>query len=281
MENSRPYMRSLVKACENLGIKYKKLDPLGNFLDLEINNESVYFTWSRVPINNETVSMICVNKAYAYWLLNEELPMPKTRAYLDPDATEDCYKDSAEFKKQKYIVEDILKNFKFPLIVKMNAGHQGRHVYKCKTKWDVKRAVKSIFKKKQKDYDSSVLAQQFLQIENEYRAILLDGELILLYEKVSGEKNRNLSPLHTDEGKAVIIDDENIKKTISDIVDRSPKLKSFGWIGLDVAKDKDGNWWILELNTRPGFVYFIRDNGDERIVEVYEKLLKRIRDGKK
>ena len=64
-------------------------------------------------------------------------------------------------------------------------------------------------------------------------------------------------------------------------MNRSPVLKSFEWIGLDIAKDKNNEWWILELNTRPGFSYFIRDNGDEKIVEMYEKLLNRIKNGKK
>jgi len=69
MQNSKPNMRSLVKACENLNIEYKKIDKLGNFLALNINNQELYFTNVRVPINNESVAMICLNKAYAYWLL--------------------------------------------------------------------------------------------------------------------------------------------------------------------------------------------------------------------
>lgn len=281
MENSKPNMRSLVKACENLGIQYKKLDKLGNLLGLEIGEKTHYFTNVRVPINNEPVAMVCINKAYTYWVLKDELPMPKTKSYLDPKSTEEDIQKFAEFKKQKHIVEDVLKNFELPVIIKMNSGAQGKHVYKCDTKRKIARAVKAIFKKGHKDYDSSILAQQFLEIENEYRAITMDGELVLLYEKVSKEKNRNLSPLHNDDGKAVIIDDEEIKNKITSIIDKSPILKNFEWIGLDVARDTKGDWWILELNTRPGFSYFIRDNGDERIVEVYEKLIKRIRDGKK
>ena len=281
MENSKPNMRSLVNACENLGISYKKIDKIGNLLALNIDGNDFYFTNTRVPLNNEPVAAICVSKVYAYWLLNSELPMPKTKSYLDPNSDDEEISKIAHFKNEESIVDDILENFELPVVVKMNSGSQGRHVYKCKTKNKVALAVKSIYKKKQKDYDSTMLAQEFIEIKNEYRAILLDGEVILLYEKVSNQKITNLSPLHNDDGKAEIVTDENIKNSIIEVVNRSPVLKGFEWIGLDIAKDKNNEWWILELNTRPGFSYFIRDNGDEKIVEMYEKLLNRIKNGKK
>ncbi len=281
MENSKPNMRSLVNACENLGISYKKIDKIGNLLALNIDGNNFYFTNTRVPLNNEPVAAICVSKVYAYWLLNSELPMPKTKSYLDPNSEDEEISKIAHFKNEESIVDDILENFELPVVVKMNSGSQGRHVYKCKTKNKVALAVKSIYKKKQKDYDSTMLAQEFIEIKNEYRAILLGGEVILLYEKVSNQKITNLSPLHNDDGKAEIVTDENIKNSIVEVVNRSPVLKSFEWIGLDIAKDKNNEWWILELNTRPGFSYFIRDNGDEKIVEMYEKLLNRIKNGKK
>lgn len=281
MENSKPNMRSLVNACENLGISYKKIDKIGNLLALNIDGNNFYFTNTRVPLNNEPVAAICVSKVYAYWLLNSELPMPKTKSYLDPNSEDEEISKIAHFKNEESIVDDILENFELPVVVKMNSGSQGRHVYKCKTKNKVALAVKSIYKKKQKDYDSTMLAQEFIEIKNEYRAILLGGEVILLYEKVSNQKITNLSPLHNDDGKAELVTDENIKNSIVEVVNRSPVLKSFEWIGLDIAKDKNNEWWILELNTRPGFSYFIRDNGDEKIVEMYEKLLNRIKNGKK
>lgn len=280
MENSRPNMRALVQASQNLNFDYKVLDQIGNLLSINIDGKNFYFTISKVPINNESVAAICVNKAYTYWVLSDELPMPKTKAYLDPDSDDEIVSQNAEFKKQKLILADILKNFEFPMIVKMNAGSKGKHVYKCSTKRKVAKAIKAVFNKKHKNYDSSILAQQFIEIKNEYRAILLDGEIVLLYEKVAENKSTNLSPLHNDEGRAEIVTDENIRNQIAQIIDKSPTLKSFEWIGLDIARDADGVWWVLELNTRPGFNYFIRDNGDSEIVKMYEKLLRRIQNGK-
>lgn len=281
MENSKPNMRSLVKACENLGMSYQKIDQLGNLIGINIDGEDFYFTISRVPINNEPIAAICLSKAYAYWFLNKELAMPKTKAYLDPDSEEEEIQKNVEYKTQKLVVADILKNFQLPVVVKMNAGAKGKHVYKCESKKEVANAVKAVFLKKQKYYDSTILAQEFIEIKNEYRAILLDGEMLLLYEKVSNEKITNLSPLHNDDGRAEVVTDENIQNEIKNLVEGSLKLKKLEWIGLDIARDEKGRLFVLELNTRPGFSYFIRDNGDTLIVEMYEKLLNRIKNGKK
>lgn len=276
----KPYIFALKKACKNLDIACRFVDEYGNFLEVNIGGNYYYFIGTRTPFNSESVSSICLNKVYSYLLLKDELPMPKTIGYVDPNTTLDL-KKYLKFKNKKEIVKNIQSEFQFPVIVKMNSGAQGKHVYKCDSPRKIMKAVKAIFNKWHKNYDFSLLAQHFLEIENEYRVILLDGEIILLYEKVSKEKNRNLSPLHNDDGKAVLIDDQEIFQKINEIISKSPKLKQMPYIGLDIARDFDGNWWILELNTHPGFSYFIRDNGDEALVLMYEKVLNRLQYGKK
>lgn len=275
----KPYIFALIKACKKLNIEYRFVDEYSNFLEVNINNRWQYFIGTRTPFNNETLASICLNKFYTYLLLKDELPMPKTIGYLDPDTILDL-KKYLKFKSKKEIVKDIQNEFEFPMIVKMNSGAQGKHVYKCDSPRKIMKSLKAIFNKKHKNYDFSLLAQQFLNIENEYRVILLDGEIILLYEKVSKEKNRNLSPLHNEDGKAVLINDDSIYKKISEIVNNSPHLKQMSYIGLDIAKDFDNNWWVLELNTHPGFSYFIRDNGDGELVKMYEKVLNKLQNGK-
>jgi D-alanine-D-alanine ligase-like ATP-grasp enzyme len=43
--------------------------------------------------------------------------------------------------------------------------------------------------------------------------------------------------------------------------------------GADLLRDKNGKLWLLELNSRPVFSIFIRDNGKEPVVKMYEKML--------
>ena len=280
MENIKPYILALIKACKKLGLECNLVDEYGNFIEVIIENNSHYFIGTRTPFNNESIASACLNKVYTYLLLKNELPMPKTIGYVDPDTNMDL-KKYIKFNSHQEIVQNIEKEFELPVIVKMNSGAQGKHVYKCDSSEKILNSIQSIFNKEQKNYDFSLLVQHFLQIKNEYRVILLDGEIILLYEKVSKDKNINLSPLHNDDGQAVLITDPDIYRSINEIVSKSPKMRAMPYIGLDIARDFDDNWWVLELNTHPGFSYFIRDNGDEEIVLMYEKVLNRLQYGKK
>jgi len=275
MENAKPNMRALAQACEALSLPYKAVDEYGDFLAVTINGADRYFVNTRTPLNDEGVGEVCVNKVYTYMLLKDELPMPETRSYIDPSVDGMLLK-YVNHGSVKEIVADIEHAFTFPVILKMNAGSQGKHVYKCDSLRKVARSIKSVFNKKQRNYDFSVLAQAYIDVAHEYRVLLLDGEIVLLYEKVVAEKGKNLSPLHNEGGKAVVITDESIHQSVKTIIEGSPHLKQMRWIGLDVAQDAEGKWWILELNTHPGFSYFIRDNGEAALVPVYIKMLQKL-----
>jgi hypothetical protein len=46
------------------------------------------------------------------------------------------------------------------------------------------------------------------------------------------------------------------------------------YAGVDIALDKNGNYWLIEINSQPTFNIFIRDNGEAVIVEMFKKMLK-------
>ena len=119
-----------------------------------------------------------------------------------------------------------------------------------------------------------LLAQDYIDIKHEYRVIWYSGEVLLVYEKIATDKNKNLSPLHNDSGKALYVSDVDLIKRFQKHLNNSELENTFEFLGADVVLDQEDNLYVLELNTRPGFYYFIRDNGDEKIVEMYEKILK-------
>jgi glutathione synthase/RimK-type ligase-like ATP-grasp enzyme len=49
---------------------------------------------------------------------------------------------------------------------------------------------------------------------------------------------------------------------------------SVNYGGLDIALDKNGNYWLIEINSSSGFDIFIRDNSEAVIVEMFKKMLK-------
>lgn len=165
----------------------------------------------------------------------------------------------------------------------MNRGSLGHNVFLCEFRDDSVSALKSIFDQHSQYYDYVALAQDYVNIKHEYRAIWYrpkadqpragKGEVLLVYEKIATDKNENLSPLHNNSGKAVHITDEEIIKKVSGHIAKANLESTFEFLGIDVVIDDKDVMYVLELNTRPGFTYFIRDNGDEKLVEMYEKIL--------
>jgi glutathione synthase/RimK-type ligase-like ATP-grasp enzyme len=271
----RANTRCAAKAADAMHLPWRVIDDFGNIVEITINRKRYYFVHARTPFNTESISSICFNKYFTYQLLKHELPMPLTKSYVDPKAVGENARYRS-FKTQDEIVKDIWKTFeRKPVIVKMNTGAQGMNVFLCKTQAEVRKAVKAIFNKRHKKYDFSLLAQECLDIKREFRAIVFKGKVLMVYEKVTSKKTKNLSPLHNDDGKAVIVEDKEIIKKIKAIVTGSPRLKNrFAWNGLDIAYDGKDRWSVIELNAHPGFTYFVKDNSDEPLVKVYKKTLK-------
>lgn len=264
--------RCVAIACERLGVPCELIDEFGNLISVNIGDKRHFFGNTRTPLNSESISTICWHKNYAYNLLHDELPMPLTKSYIDPKA-QDEKKKYVTFETYDEIVKDIRQNFDLPVVVKMNAGAQGTNVFKCDSKRSIKSAVKCIFNQKKRHYDFGLLAQQYLEIEHEYRVILVQGRALLTYEKVAENKTINLSPLHNDNSFTKIIDDQALIDRIQAIVTASPTLSAMPWIGLDVAHTKDNELYVLELNAHPGFAMFVRDHGDEPLIKVYEEVV--------
>src|SRR6185369_17963468 len=81
---------------------------------------------------------------------------------------------------------------------------------------EVAAAVQAIFEKNPQGYDHVVLAQEYSSGVKEYRAVVFEKNVVLLYEKdVTGARfTGNLSPLHWEESKAVLIKDQHLIRGI-------------------------------------------------------------------
>ncbi|MBC1241401.1 YheC/YheD family protein, partial [Nostoc sp. 2RC] len=124
-------------------------------------------------------------------------------------------------------------------------------------------------------YDYIALAQEFINIKSEYRAIFLNQELVLLYEKDISNANftGNLSPLHWDGAKAQHISDAQILSEINNFARPIFEELDLDYCGLDIVLDEDNQYWLIEINSHPNYTIFTRDNGKEHVLKVFEKML--------
>jgi len=267
--------RIITEVLSNLGF-------IATFVDddqvvLKINKphsqKSHYVINNILGVNSESDTKLCADKSYTYNLLKRSVAMPFTKSYLDPSGSR--YPEYLQFTSQEKVLEDIKKTFSLPIVVKKNTGSMGSGVYLCKS-WDqVEKAVARIFNKESAGYDYICVVQDALKIEKEWRVIMYNGQLQFLYQKDTSNAifTGNLSPLHWENSKAVLIADTLLNKKIQSFLDPVFTQWQLPYGGFDVVQDAKGKLWLIEINSHPAFTVFLRDNSSDSLRELYKKIL--------
>ncbi|MBN4005169.1 YheC/YheD family protein [Nostoc sp. LPT] len=263
----------LLKACESLNISYEILHPSENLIKIELNSKQHYFCNYSTPLLNQAVAHLIKDKEYTYLVLNKKVNLPRTVGFLSPFC-DIQYKIYLKFPTIQDIVLEIKQNFETPVIIKRNSGAGGHNVFLCENLNEIETALKEIFTINHK-YDYVALAQEFIHIKSEYRAVFLNKELVLLYEKdiTDAKFVGNLSPLHWDGAKAKYINDPQILSEIANFAQPVFQELDLDYGGFDIVLDRDNQYWLIEINSHPNFSLFIRDNGEEYVLKIFEKML--------
>jgi glutathione synthase/RimK-type ligase-like ATP-grasp enzyme len=267
-------IRLVEVAARRLNLPFKFHDENFNFLEITTATGPHFFINCTVPSNSADLVRLSTDKEFTHKLLSPHICFPRTRGYFDPGAHAD-FDHYKRFASLADIADDISANFSLPLIVKMNAGSQGRQVYKCESERDIHRTLKKIYNKRSKNYDYVALAQEYIAIKKEYRVIILNNQLEFIYEKDTSKATfvGNLSPLHFANAQAVTVEDPSLHQAILAFLSPVLAYLQIGLAGLDVAQTTDGHFVLFEINTQPGFTSFVRDNGEELVIKLYEKML--------
>ncbi|MEH1901233.1 MAG: YheC/YheD family protein [Nostoc sp.] len=263
----------LLQACENLNISYEIIHPAENLIKIKLNNKPHYFCNYSTPLINQAVAHLIKDKEYTYHVLKKKVKLPRTLGFLSPFCDMQ-YKIYLKFPNIQDIVLEIKRNFETPVIVKRNSGSSGHNVFLCKNQDEIENALKEIFNINHK-YDYVALAQELIQIKSEYRAVFLNKELVLLYEKdiTDAKFMGNLSPLHWNGAKAKYINDPQILSEIASFTKPVFEELDLDYGGLDIVLDRDHQYWLIEINSHPNFSIFTRDNGEEYVLRIFEKML--------
>ncbi len=268
-------IRLCIEACKQLNIDWEILHPNQNLLRIKINNNKIYyFVNYSTPFILQSTDKIFKDKEYTYQLLKQRVNLPNTRAFLSPFCN-DKYQKYLNFPDIESILESINETFSLPVIIKRNSGAGGNNVFLCQNLEQVKLYLQQIFNINSKNYDYIALAQEYIDISHEYRAVFFNNELLLLYEKNKAEAKfvGNLSPLHWEGAKAVHITETSLISDIKIFVQPIFQEVTLNYAGVDIVRDRNGKYWLIELNSHPSYDIFIRDNSEEIIINLYKKML--------
>jgi len=262
---------SLIQACRELGCRYAVRHDTQNLVVVE--NKFFFANWS-TPFITHSLGRIMQDKDYTYNLLHDVVRMPLTISYLSPGIDE-VYRKYLKYGNVREIVSDIERRLSYPLVLKRNAGSQGSHVFLCEKQKEAAAALAHIFNERDREWDYVALAQQYVRPKAEYRAIFFDGGLAFAYRKDVSKAGftGNLSPLHWEGARAVLLDDARFLDRIEKFIQPAFSALPAAFCGADIIQDEENSLWLIELNGSPCFDVFVRDNGNAKIVELYRRIL--------
>ena len=270
-------IESLLIACNNLGVEYNFYHATKNLVGVILSGrEWLFINWA-TPLNPQSIVQLCRDKDYFYNYFKDVVRMPNSDAFLYP-YSDDKYASYLEQRSIFEIIKSVEGNMAYPLIVKKNRGSWGTNVFKVESRRELEQALLAIFNMSSASFDYVALVQEFIEIEKEFRAIFLDGELVFAYEKIveGAEFKDNLSPLHWEGSRALFVTDNEEIEAIKRLCRPMFKKLVIPFCGLDIVKSRSGEYVLIEANSSPGFDHIIKHQGYEQVVGLYERILKRL-----
>ncbi len=172
------------------------------------------------------------SKIYDYWkLLDAGMPVPKGVQTLKLE------------KAERYF-----KGFKWPLIAKGIHGSRGKYVYLLENRKEARKYLSD-------HLIGFFTFQEYLEIEAEYRIIVIDGKAVGAMRKyhAEGEFRHNVAVGASGEAATV-------PAAWNRLAERSAKILGHGFAGIDLAIT--GNKpYLLEVNRTPAFAEFEKVTG--------------------
>jgi glutathione synthase/RimK-type ligase-like ATP-grasp enzyme len=206
-----------------------------------------------IVVLDQSQSIIkCSNKVFLYELLTKNnISVPDTQV-LD-----------------KKGVEEYLKDFDEPKIIKIPDGSFSRGVKKAETPEEFKAITAEMFKK-----SDILLVQQFMPTDYDWRIVTLKGEPLFAcrYHMARGHWQiiQHFSGGKYDEGRTEAVALSEVPKQILKTACKATALIGTGLYGVDM-KFLDGKSYIMEINDNPNI-----EEGKDDVAEgdiIYEKII--------
>lgn len=268
------HIKCLIQACHNQGIAYEAMDKEQNVIRVKINDTWQYFQSARTPFNDQAMAGLCLDKDHTYQILKNTVNMPKTVSFLDFN-TDEKYQHYVKFKNITAIITEIENTFTYPVVIKKNKGGLGANVFLCHNRDEAMNAITVIFDRDSKHYDYVVLAQAFIPTVKEYRAVFYNRQLVLIYERMSGDSTTgfNCRYWETNKGFAKPVHDTVLKQRISDFVQPIFDTIGINYVGFDLIIDENDECHFIEMNSAPRYDHFIDHNGETGVIQLFETIL--------
>ena len=290
MIKSNNYFPRIIKEiCNELDINYEFLSK-DWIIKLSKDEKIRFISGYKFDLLNHACG-ICFDDKYAtYEVLNSIGVSTVKHDIIYRSTNKNSYANDC--KGLEYLIE-LFNKYKRNIVLKVNNGTCGIDVYHITNINDLKDKYNLLISK---NYSLSVCP--FYEIENEYRAIILNGEVKLLYKKikpvVTGDSIKTIKELlmdfnneyfknYDDDNKDYVLPlnetfeydwkfnlskgaissldiDYNDKENIDNIIKLLKPIINNGFCSVDIIKTKDNNFYVMEINRGVMMQNFIKQN---------------------
>ena len=290
MIKSNNYFPRIIKEiCNELDINYEFLSK-DWIIKLSKDEKIRFISGYKFDLLNHACG-ICFDDKYAtYKVLNSIGVSTVKHDIIYRSTNKNSYANDC--KGLEYLIE-LFNKYKRNIVLKVNNGTCGIDVYHITNINDLKDKYNLLISK---NYSLSVCP--FYEIENEYRAIILNSEVKLLYKKikpvVTGDSIKTIKELlmdfnneyfknYDDDNKDDVLPlnetfeydwkfnlskgaissldiDYNDKENIDNIIKLLKPIINNGFCSVDIIKTKDNNFYVMEINSGVMMQNFIKQN---------------------
>jgi ribosomal protein S6--L-glutamate ligase len=134
-----------------------------------------------------------------------------------------------------------LKDYKLPVVLKVQGLHRGQGKFLAKTEEELKAAMGKA------SPQGEFYFQEFLEGKNEYRALVVGGRLVGTAKRISENWKKNVGAV----GEIVPIDIPEIEE----IALKSCRALDLEIGGVDIIETENG-FYVIEVNSEPDFRFF-------------------------
>ncbi len=157
-----------------------------------------------------------------------------------------CWANTIETNKEK-----IIAKLGFPIVAKELSAQLGRGVYLIKKEEDF---ADLPLKFEERFTNNQYLFQKYIEVVDEYRLLVLKDRVGVIERKIITNKNefRHNVALGAEEE---FLEVEKVPNEMYEIAVNASRSLGIEIAGADIAIDKDGTHWLLEVNRGPGLTY--------------------------
>jgi len=260
----KPFYEIIDEICKEKNIEQSELS-YGWIKRLTKDGVSRNIIRNQLEINGAIAYTVAGDKYATYEVLSEHnIPVILHKIVFNPVTRKGYGEEDFIASAIQFFEENNQK-----VVIKANNSYAGKDVYLCDKKEEISEIIEKLFH----ENNNTLSMLPYLDIDYEYRATYLYGEIIYIYKKGKTESwKHNLCNGATP----ILIDNtDEYVETVKSIAKQAGDAININFANIDIALTSDKKMLVMEINKNVCMNKFVElvPNGYEIAKEIYAKAI--------